>query len=218
MITACYIDIYIVFYLYVITLRGIYNRSRCVTLYFDVTCLTFRLMEQKLFSGRPFQRRQAMLLYSVYLGVLQAIGAVLPLGVIVYTSLRIFVVVVRTTRRIAAEGFNIGTVSDTVDSMTVHQTAHPSPIGVTIRSIRSSRYILAICLFYVFVITYNVAVDAVSSVLKTDKKSMLAFTAIWLFFSNTSVNSFLYICLHRSFRNAAKKLFRRHACFERSNI
>ena len=47
-------------------------------------------------------------------------------------------------------------------------------------------------------------VDIVHAILDT-KKSTVAFTAFWLFFSHTSVNSFLYICLHGSFRKAAKK-------------
>ena len=157
-----------------------------------------------------------MLAYSVYMGVVEVIGAVIPLCVIVYTSARIFIVVVRTTRRIAAQEFETATAttdSGTVDTRASPQVAtHLSPMAVTLRSIRSSRYILAICFFYLFVLIYNVVVDTVASVLKTDKKSMLAFTAIWIFFSNTSVNSFLYICMHGSFRRAAKKLLRRHAC------
>ena len=160
-----------------------------------------------------------MLEYSVYIGVLEVIGAVLPLCVIVYTSARIFIAVVRTTRRIAAQEFENATAttdSGIVDSRASHQVATQlSPMGVTLRSIRSSRYILAICFFYLFVIIYNIVVDTVASVQKTDKKSTLAFTAIWIFASNTSVNSFLYICLHGSFRRAAKKLLRRHACFDR---
>ena len=161
-----------------------------------------------------------MLSYSVYMGVIEVVGAVLPLCVIVYTSARIFIVVVRTTRRISAQEIEIATAttdSGPVDSRASHQVTHLSPIGVTLRSIRSSRYILAICFFYLFVLIYNVVVDTVASVLKTDKKSMLAFTAIWIFFSNTSVNSFLYICLHGSFRRAAKKLLLRHACFDRDS-
>ena len=176
--------------------------------------------------SKHFQRRHSMLSYSVYIGVLEVVGAVLPLCVIVYTSVRIFIVVVRTTRRISAQESETATGtcsvattdSGPVDSRASHQMAtHLSPIGVTLRSIRSSRYILAICLFYLFVIIYNVVDDTVSSVLKKDKTSMLAFTAIWIFFSNTSVNSFLYICLHGPFRRAAKKLLRRHACFDRDS-
>ena len=152
-----------------------------------------------------FQKTHRKLHYSVYLHVLQTLGAIIPLGIIVYASARIFIVVVRTTRRIAAEGYNIGTMGDAVDSKASQQMAQPSPIGTTLKSIRSTRYILAICFFYIFIITFNMIVDIVHAILDT-KKSTWAFAAFWLFFSHTSVNSFLYICLHGSFRKAAKKL------------
>ena len=136
-----------------------------------------------------------------YVVAKQMFGNLVPIAVMVYANVRMFYVVVYTTRRVSAEGVQVGVGSS---SLVLQQHTLAS---MMLRSIRSSRNITVMCLAYTVVGIMATMVESVSWHQKLDSPDV-KFVALWLFFNNTSINSFLYISLHRSVRKAIKKLCR----------
>ena len=132
---------------------------------------------------------------------MQMFGIFVPIAVMVYANVRIFYVVVYTTRRVSAEGVQVGVGRS---SLVVQQHTLAS---MMLRSIRLSRNIIVTCLAYTVVVIAAIVVESVSWHQKLDSPDV-KFDALWLFFNNTSINSFLYINLHRSVRKSIKKLCR----------
>ena len=93
-----------------------------------------------------------------------------------------FYVVVNTTRRVSAEGVQVG-VGSSLLVVQQHTLA-----SVMLRSIRSSRNITVICLAYTVVGIMATMVESVSWHQKLDSPDV-KFVALWLFFNNTSINT-----------------------------
>ena len=136
-----------------------------------------------------------------YVVAMQMFGNLVPIAVMVYANVRMFYVVAYTTRRVSAEGVQVGVGSS---SLVLQQHTLAS---VMLRSIRSSRNIIVMCLAYTVVVIMAIMVESISWHQKSDSPDV-KFVALWLFFNNTSINSFLYISLYRSVRKAIKKLCR----------
>ncbi|KAK2146496.1 hypothetical protein NP493_359g06029 [Ridgeia piscesae] len=137
---------------------------------------------------------------SFYTIVVMVFGSAVPMCILVYANLRMFIVVARASRRVAAEGFRLGEVTNTIVL-----AEHTGALEV-IRSVRSSRNIIVISLAYVLVVSPLMVVETAASFRQTTKGSDVEFAALWLFFGNTSINSLLYIVLHRSVRSAVKNV------------
>ena len=138
----------------------------------------------------------------VYLLLSQVIGGFLPMALMMYANVRMFIVVVRAKHAVAAE--IIPSVAGT-NSSVLHQ--HTLSMSL-FRSVRSSRNIIIICSVFVGIITLEVIVILTVSLHQTQQQPSAAEIAtMWLFFNNSSINSLLYIVLHRSVRSAVMNLF-----------
>ena len=146
------------------------------------------------------ERHQINWINMFYTIVVELFGAAVPMCILLYANLRMFIVVVRASRRVAAEGFHLGDVSNTI------VLAENTGALEIIRSVRSSRNIIVISVAYVVAVCPILVVETTSSIRETAKGSDFEFAALWLFLGNTSINSFLYIILHRSVRSAVKNL------------
>ena len=118
------------------------------------------------------------------------IGAVLPVSVIIYGTVRIFVVVVRTHRQITALEQSV-----TVDNSSIGNTGF-----VTVQAIRSSKNIIIICVISLLLNIPLLTFTVLRNVTDRPIPDAFAFTSIWVFESNTFVNSLLYLLLFKSVR------------------
>ena len=125
-----------------------------------------------------------------------AFGLLLPLVLIVYSTVRIFSVIKRTHQQIAA-------LSNSIGGRDVFGRTIPS---LTSLALRSGSNVLIICLAYV-ILTIPIAIHTTALVLgmKSRLPASFQFFAIWTIFSNTFVNSLLYLFL---FQNVRSKMFR----------
>ena len=137
-----------------------------------------------------------------YLLVSQVIGGFLPMALMVYANVRMFIVVVRAKQQVAAEivPSGAGTNASVLQQHTLSMSLF--------RSVRSSRNIIIICSVFVGVITLEVIVALTVSRHQTQQPSGAEIAAMWLFFNNSSINSLLYIVLHSCVRTALMHLFR----------
>ena len=124
------------------------------------------------------------------------LGVVLPVCVIIYCSTRIFLVILRTHRQIAAQVNSIG--------------GEPGGVtDVTLKSIRSARNVLVVCLAFVLLTTpYVIYMIMVASKLEVNMPSSSKFIAAWILLSNSSVNSMIYIFLFRGVRQKMAQMLR----------
>ena len=129
---------------------------------------------------------------SIFGGLI--IGLVVPITVIVYATVRICCVIARTHRQITAQVASIGGEINSAVSV-------PSS---SLKSIRSARNVLLICLAYV-VLTIPVAVGilAASTGNASHFSASYAFIAVWVMLCNSSVNSIIYLLLFRAVRTKA---------------
>ena len=124
-------------------------------------------------------------------------GLVAPVIVMVYASSRIICVIVRTHHQTALQVSSIGGenyVSENVPS-------------VTMKSLRSGRNVLLMCLAYV-VLTIPIVVDVLVSVAGREDylSSSYRFAAVWIMLCNSSINSVIYLVLFRSVRSKTTKM------------
>ena len=126
-------------------------------------------------------------------------GIVLPLIGIVYATSRIYCAIARTHRQIAGQANSIGGHVDFVGNI-------PS---LTLKSIRSGRNVLIICLAYL-VLTIPAAAYVVAIIMgkEYDVPSLFKCVAVWTVFCNSFVNSLLYVFLFRYVRSKAMNMFR----------
>ena len=135
----------------------------------------------------------SMLILLTYL-----LTVVLPDVVLIVATLMTLVVVLRAHRQICTQVHSIGGVG-----------AQLNPGHITVQAIRSARNILIIC-FMSIVLTFPLVAFAISrqgidsNVIRVD---MFSFCAIWLYNSNTFMNSFLYLVLYRSVRGKLMDMF-----------
>ena len=130
-------------------------------------------------------------------------GLVLPLTVTTYATSRIFCVIVRTHRQIAAQTNSIRGHIDVVGNI-------PS---LTSRSIRSGRNVLIICLADL-ILTIPAVIRNITIIIwkENDLPDSFKFFAIWALYSNTFVNSLLYLILFRQVRSKVMDMLK--ACYQ----
>ena len=127
------------------------------------------------------------------------IAVVLPVVVLVYSSMRIFIVIIRTHRRIAAQVNSIGGEPGTSADVAC----------VTLASIRSGRNVLVVSLsFFLLTIPYIIFMLLFAFKLDVHLPSSYKFVASWVLLSNSSVNSIIYIYLFRDVRHKTAHMLR----------
>ena len=141
------------------------------------------------------ERKQITWKSSAYMFALEVICCLLPMSVMIYANVRMFVVVARVTRQVSVASSDVEPYQQILAS-------------ALIRSVRSSRNIIIICFAYVFLVMSIVVVVTTTSISDTAIEVDVKFALDWLFFAHMFINSFLYIVLHRSVRVAVKELFR----------
>ena len=115
------------------------------------------------------------------------IAVKLPVSLIIYCTIRIFIVVLRTHRQISV----------LEQSVTVGNNAFGNNGFITVQAIRSSRNIIIICIVSLLLSTPNLAFAVLDNITKTPFPDMFSFACVWLFESNTFLNSLLYITLFK---------------------
>ena len=118
------------------------------------------------------------------------IGVVLPISLIIYGTVRILIVVVRTHRQISA----------LEQSVAVGDNSNGNTGFVTVQAIRSSKSVIVICIVSLLLNTPTLAYAVLDNVTDTHLPYMFNFVCIRIFESNTFVNSLLYLILFKSVR------------------
>ncbi|KAI0221822.1 hypothetical protein LSAT2_026910 [Lamellibrachia satsuma] len=119
-----------------------------------------------------------------------AVSVVIPGVVLVYATVKIFLVVVRTHAAINRQVHAVNAVDVNTGSAGL----------VTLKAIRSAKNVLVICIVSILLTLPMSAMLLVRLMTDNTQSTALAFIGIWLFFSNTFLNSLLYITLYRSTR------------------
>ena len=134
-----------------------------------------------------------ILLFGVFLAV------VVPVTALLYASSRIFFVILRTHRQIAAQVSSIGGEAG--------GTAEAA--SLTMKSIRSARNVLVVCLAFALLTTpYVIYMILLSLRLDAYMPSSSKFVCAWVLLSNSSVNSLIYIFLFRGVRHKTANMLR----------
>ena len=124
-----------------------------------------------------------------------AFTMVLPGAVLVYATVRIFIVVVRTHISLTAQVHPIGGGAGSAGL-------------VTLQAIRSGRNVLVICAVSVVLTLPLVAFALLRNTIGNHKiNTVFSFSAMWLFSCNSFMNSFLYLTLYRSLRQKTRRMF-----------
>ena len=147
-----------------------------------------------------YQRRHFNFGDTLHLLSLALLGGIVPVCVLIYTNSRIFVDVMRTLRRIAVEG-----TQKTRGDAVVVRMDQPESLPI-LKTIRSSRNVIVICVAYIFAVTPAVIMTTVSSTCQVQVPSDVDFAFLLVFYS-TSMNGLLYLRLHSAVRNAARNTF-----------
>jgi len=124
-------------------------------------------------------------------------GVALPVSILVYCTLRIFVVVMRTHRQIFALENTVAVGDNSIGNTSF----------VTIQAIRSSRNVLVICVVSLILDTPLIVFAVLDTLTGTHIPHVFSFVSAWLFQSNTFMNSLLYLVL---FKRVRKKVV--HMC------
>jgi len=122
------------------------------------------------------------------------VGVVIPGIAIVYSTVRIFIVVVRTHRQISALEQSI--------------TVKMGNAGfVTVQAMRSAKNAIIICVMSV-VLNIPILVFFIIRLMTTSyvPSEMFSFAAMWVFESNSFVNSLLYLFLYRSVKRKTAQM------------
>ena len=148
----------------------------------------------------------------VYFFVSQVMGGFLPMTLMVYANVRMFIVVVHARRKVAAGTSPSGQLAtDTFQSRGGTNACvlqqHTLSMSL-VRSVRSSRNIIIICSVFVSIMTLQAIVEFTVSLHERQRPPRTEIVVMWLFFNNSSLNSLLYILLHRYVRSALMNLFR----------
>ena len=147
----------------------------------------------------------------VYLFVSQVMGGFLSIVLMVYANVRMFIVVVHARRKVAAETSPSGQLATATfhygggNNACVLQQHTLSVL--LIRSLKSSKNIIIICSVFVSIMIMQAIVEFTVSLHERQRPSGTEIVVMWLFFNNSSLNSLLYIVLHRSVRSALMNLF-----------
>ena len=131
---------------------------------------------------------------SVFALVYYTAAIITPEVALIYATARIFIIVARAHKQVAAQ------------ELSVHGSASVSASGtVTLKAVRSSSKILVIC-FVALGLTVPMFVHMVLWFIVYDGRTIAAFSfaALWVNSCNTFLNSFMYVVLHRSIRRKVR--------------
>ena len=118
------------------------------------------------------------------------VAVALPVSLIIYGTVRMFLVVVRTHRKISALEQSV-----TVGNGSIGNTGF-----VTMQAIRSSKNVIIICIVSLLLNTLPIAYVVLREITGIPISGAFNFASMWLFESNTFVNSLLYLVLFKSVR------------------
>ena len=127
------------------------------------------------------------------------IAIVYPVVILVYATTRIFRAILRTQRQIAAQVSSIGGENS-------HVVIIPS---LTLKSVRSGRNRLIVCLALVL-LTSPCIVHIIVFLLRLRNVMPVwyMFVAVWMFESNTFINSLIYIIVFQSVRDKTSDMLK----------
>ena len=129
-------------------------------------------------------------------------GIILPVIAIVYGTVRICIIVVRTHRQISALEQSISIVTGNA----AFAVGTGNAVFVTAQAMRSSKNVIVICVMSLAlnipVLMYVIITNLTNIVLS----DMLIFASMWIFECNTVVNSLLYLFLYRSVRQKTAQM------------
>ena len=117
-------------------------------------------------------------------------GVALPVSLLVYGTLRIFIVVMRPHRQILA----------LENSVAVGENSIGNTSFVTFQAMRSSRNVFVICVVSLILDTPVIVYAVLDTLTGTHIPHMFSFVTAWLFQSNTFMNSLLYLVLFKCVR------------------
>ena len=126
------------------------------------------------------------------------LAVVLPVSLIMYGTVRIIIIVVRTHRQISALEQSVA-----VGSNSIGNTGF-----VTVQAIRSSRNVIIICVVSLVLNTPIFAFIVLRFLTEYHIPDVFSFVSMWVFESNTFVNSLLYLLLFKSVRRKIFHMFR----------
>ena len=131
--------------------------------------------------------------------VVVIIAILCPVSGLVYSTARIFRAILRTHRQITAQVVSIGGENNNV-----------APVeSLTMKSIRSGRNVLIVCLALVIsTIPYFIMASVTLLGARDVLPAWYRFGAAWMFVSNTFINSLIYLFVFRSVRDKTFEMFR----------
>ena len=148
------------------------------------------------FFHGPSLSANLMLSVAMTVGIL--LGWALPVFTILYSNCIIFKAVIRANRQITEQLNSIGGHGGTVEN-------NPP---ITVHTIRSGKNVLVICLAVLLLTLPSISVIAVMAAgREADLPNWYKFLGVWMYMSNSSVNSLLYVTLFRSVRKKTKQMF-----------
>ena len=123
-------------------------------------------------------------------------GSLLPITAIVYATIKILCVIVRTHHQITSQVNSISGFTDNTHSATV-----------TLKAIRSGKSVLIICLAFL-IITFPLDFYSIVYMVGLENRLPLSFSFVanWIFLCNSSVNSLLYLVLFHSVRSKTAEM------------
>ena len=133
------------------------------------------------------------------MSVVFIIAILCPVVCFVYSTTRIFRAILQTHRQIAAQVISIGGENN-------HVATTPY---LTLKSVRSGRNVLIVCSTLV-VLAGPFLFQAIAVLMKLEDvlPSWYLFGAIWMYASNTFINSFVYIIVFRCVRDKTADMLR----------
>jgi len=128
--------------------------------------------------------------------VILIVSIICPVVGQIYSTVRIFFVILRTHRQITMQLTPIG-------------GSVPSIPSLTLKTVRSGKNVLIICLaLFILTIPYIMHTVLTLMGLRSMFPLWFNFFVIWTFLGNTFVNSLIYIFVFRSVRNKTTQMFR----------
>ena len=125
------------------------------------------------------------------------VGVVLPGSIILYGTLRICIEVVRTHRQLSTQEQSIG----------LGRNSTGNHGFVMLQAIRSSTNVIIICVLSLVLSTPVFVFVIIRYITDFPISDIFIFASLWIFQSNTFVNSLLYLVLFKSVRQKVMHMF-----------
>ena len=145
-----------------------------------------------------FLQKDMLVFYMMYFVAV----VVLPVITIIYGTVRICIIVVRTHRQISALEQSISVVTRNA----AFAVGTGNAAFVTAQAMLSSKNVIIICVMSLALnipVLVCVAITNLTNIVLSD---MLIFVSLWIFECNTVVNSLLYLFLYRSVRQKTAQM------------